>query len=345
MESQGTNNSAQLDFSQAMADFKVMFPNMDNDVIEAVLRSNNGAVDATIDQLLTMTADIESSSPGGGGAPDNSLPSYTEAVDSVGDLLGATSLRDTGQEGLMIAGAGRGEPLRRIKNWNPPLLGKLPPDFLRLTPRGGSAGSRAGHSYTHPDRPHHHHSGARARPGHSQGEAVSQQQMQMVDDEKFAMMLQNEEFMRELRGNQEFMSALEAEHNHDFSQTDSDFHHQPLDRPREHTSARRPHLGTEDAVFREKLKNMGKSSKQKFAKLATMFSRQKGVSRVLGHAPAPSRDNLLLNADPSAHNRRLEDSDSEEEGHCTTKVSHCQVVTNSHSCNLWIFQGRKYQLM
>lgn len=325
MESQGTNNSAQLDFSQAMADFKVMFPNMDNDVIEAVLRSNNGAVDATIDQLLTMTADIESSAPGGGAAPDNSLPSYTEAVDSVGDLLGATSLRDTGQEGFMTAGASRGEPLRRIKKWNPPLLGKLPPDFLRLTPRGGSAGSRSGHSYTHPDRPHHHHSGARARPGHPQGEAVSQQQMQMVDDEKFAMMLQNEEFMRELRGNQEFMSALEAEHNHDFSQTDSDFHHQPLDRPREHT-ARRPHLGTEDAVFREKLKNMGKSSKQKFAKLATMFSRQKGVSRVLGHAPAPSRDNLLLNADPAAHNRRLEDSDSEEEGHCTTK-------------------GRKYQLM
>jgi len=325
MESQGTNNSAQLDFSQAMADFKVMFPNMDNDVIEAVLRSNNGAVDATIDQLLTMTADIESSAPGGGAAPDNSLPSYTEAVDSVGDLLGATSLRDTGQEGLMTAGASRGEPLRRIKNWNPPLLGKLPPDFLRLAPRGESGGSRSGHSYTHPDRPHHHHSGARARPGHPQSEAVSQQQMQMVDDEKFAMMLQNEEFMRELRGNQEFMSALEAEHNHDFSQTDSDFHHQPLDRPREHT-ARRPHLGTEDAVFREKLKNMGKSSKQKFAKLATMFSRQKGVSRVLGHAPAPSRDNLLLNADPAAHNRRLEDSDSEEEGHCTTK-------------------GRKYQLM
>lgn len=327
MESQGTNNSAQLDFSQAMADFKVMFPNMDNDVIEAVLRSNNGAVDATIDQLLTMTADIESSAPGGGAAPDNSLPSYTEAVDSVGDLLGATSLRDTGQgqEGFMTAGVSRAEPLRRIKNWNPPLLGKLPPDFLRLTPRGGSGGSRSGHSYTHPDRPHHHHSGARARPGHPQGEAVSQQQMQMVDDEKFAMMLQNEEFMRELRGNQEFMSALEAEHNHDFSQTDSDFHHQPLDRPREHT-ARRPHLGTEDAVFREKLKNMGKSSKQKFAKLATMFSRQKGVSRVLGHAPAPSRDNLLLNADPAAHNRRLEDSDSEEEGHCTTK-------------------GRKYQLM
>ena len=60
--------STQLDFSQAMTDFKIMFPNMDVDVIEAVLRSNSGAVDATIDQLLTMTADNE------GG--DTALPSY-----------------------------------------------------------------------------------------------------------------------------------------------------------------------------------------------------------------------------------------------------------------------------
>ena len=65
---------------------------------------------------------------------------------------------------------------------------------------------------------------------------------------------------------------------------------------------------------------MGKTSKQKFAKLATMFSRQRsGVGRVLGHAPAPSKDNLLLNADPVSHTR-LEDSDSEDDTHCTTKV-------------------------
>lgn len=148
----------------------------------------------------------------------------------------------------------------------------------------------------------------------------------MLEDEKFAMMLQNEEFMRELRGNQEFMSALEEDHNHDFSQTD--FQHQQLDKPREQGGgSRRPHLGMDDAVFREKLKNMGKSSKQKFAKLATMFSRQRGVSRVLGQSgQAPSKDNLLLNTEPAANTRRLEDSDSEEEGHCTTK-------------------GRKYQLM
>lgn len=47
----------QLEFSQAMSDFKTMFPNMDRDVIEAVLRANAGAVDATIDQLLAMSTD------------------------------------------------------------------------------------------------------------------------------------------------------------------------------------------------------------------------------------------------------------------------------------------------
>lgn len=55
----GRPPAAQLEFSQAMTDFKVMFPDMDAEVIEAVLRANNGAVDATIDHLLTMSADNE----------------------------------------------------------------------------------------------------------------------------------------------------------------------------------------------------------------------------------------------------------------------------------------------
>ena len=49
----------QLDFDQAMADFKTMFPTMDCEIIEAVLRANDGAVDSTIDQLLTMSIDSE----------------------------------------------------------------------------------------------------------------------------------------------------------------------------------------------------------------------------------------------------------------------------------------------
>lgn len=50
-----------LDFNQAMEDFKTMFPSMDYEVIECVLRSNSGAVDATIDQLLQMSIDGQGS--------------------------------------------------------------------------------------------------------------------------------------------------------------------------------------------------------------------------------------------------------------------------------------------
>lgn len=50
-----------LEFNQAMEDFKTMFPSMDYEVIECVLRSNNGAVDTTIDQLLQMSIDGQGS--------------------------------------------------------------------------------------------------------------------------------------------------------------------------------------------------------------------------------------------------------------------------------------------
>lgn len=328
----------QLEFSQAMTDFKTMFPNMDVDVIEAVLRSNNGAVDATIDQLLTMTADIEDypDYPQASAAPpqyshNNTLPTYKEAVrlDSVTELLGASSLRDPTTahpdllSGLDMLGASGGRdtethrqgdkvPIMNIKNWRPPLLGKLPADFLRLKPKSG-------HSYTNPNRPPSSSFSGPSRsdlPGNERRKRAEKNH-QLLEDEKFAMMLQNEEFMRELRGNQEFMSALEEDHYDPIYNAEVP----PPDKPKD--LAKRPHLGMDDALFREKLKNMGKTSKQKFAKLATMFSRQRGAARVLGQAPGPSKDHLLLSGDPVDTAR---DSDSEEEGHCTTK-------------------GRKYQLM
>ena len=46
-----------LDFSKAMADFSEMFPGMDTEVIEAVLISNSGAVEPTIDQLVVMSSE------------------------------------------------------------------------------------------------------------------------------------------------------------------------------------------------------------------------------------------------------------------------------------------------
>lgn len=50
-------STLQLEFSQAMTDFKKMFPDIDREVIEAILRANLGAVDQTIDALLAMSID------------------------------------------------------------------------------------------------------------------------------------------------------------------------------------------------------------------------------------------------------------------------------------------------
>lgn len=54
-------STLQLEFEQAMSDFKTMFPDMELDVIEAVLRANQGVVDGTIDQLLAMSVDNQAS--------------------------------------------------------------------------------------------------------------------------------------------------------------------------------------------------------------------------------------------------------------------------------------------
>lgn len=66
-----------LEFNQAMEDFKTMFPSMDYEVIECVLRSNNGAVDATIDQLLQMSIDGQGSDDSSDS--DDSIPPEVSA--------------------------------------------------------------------------------------------------------------------------------------------------------------------------------------------------------------------------------------------------------------------------
>ena len=54
--------SKKLDFYESMYHFRKMFPKFDPDVIESVLRANQGAVDKTIDQLLMMSSDIAEAS-------------------------------------------------------------------------------------------------------------------------------------------------------------------------------------------------------------------------------------------------------------------------------------------
>ncbi|KAG6456581.1 hypothetical protein O3G_MSEX009819 [Manduca sexta] len=229
----------QLEFTQAMTDFKTMFPDMDDDVIEAVLRANQGAVDATIDQLLAMSTDnqnerlrLEME------RVENYTPSKrkdrraTRPADSCDDN-DTTALVDIEDETV---------PLAIRRKWVPRMLGPLPPMFLRIPP---ATDARIDLSLE-------------------------------MDDDRIATFLQNEEFMAELRWNQEFMAALDSEQGHKSKGHD------------------------DEAAFKERLKNMGKLSRKKFAQLSRMFSR--GGSRRTGNARAPPRgppDSLLLQEEHS----------------------------------------------
>ena len=130
-------------------------------------------------------------------------------------------------------------------------------------------------------------------------------------------MLQNEEFMAELRRDTDFMTALEMEHERaNLAATESSKLHTSGSGGAEGAGASggKAKGMLDDELFRDKLKNMGKTSKKKFSQLAAIFSRRKSAAKQLlgGHAGAhgPSKDNLLLNAEPLVNE---DDSDTEED--------------------------------
>lgn len=236
--------TTQLEFHQAMADFKTMFPDMDDEVIEAVLRANQGAVDATIDQLLAMTTDNE----------NEKLRNEIEQKETLAVIPPVSASTETSParspnrspqqvQNTEIA-------MRTVRGWAPPLLGPLPDDFLRLTPTPWGVSQK------------------------KQAMMLSQQMLQekyaenqrvrgvlcevgdpeldrYLEDERIALFLQNEEFMAELRWNKDFLSTLEKD--------------QAEESPPEETLASFPLSKSlsgshdEDALFKERLRNMGKS--------------------------------------------------------------------------------------
>ncbi|XP_043648246.1 CUE domain-containing protein 1 isoform X2 [Drosophila teissieri] len=247
-------STLQLEFSQAMTDFKKMFPDIDREVIEAILRANLGAVDQTIDALLAMSIDNQQSlinlndsdrdlqlvdtTDGGGagavgapGAPSTLLPTAGASPNHQNTgaspkqrPLGAANSKGSSQNNT---------PTKRSRRWNPPILGPLPAGFLRITPAPG-------------------------------------QQDFELPDEQFALMLQNEEFMNQLRWNQDFMNALEKEQSGKTK-------------------------GEDDAPFQERLKNMGKMSRKKFLQMARVFTWQRNKKVTT----AKQIDSLPLREEPS----------------------------------------------
>ncbi|KAH8408082.1 hypothetical protein KR222_003050 [Zaprionus bogoriensis] len=272
-------STLQLEFSQAMADFKKMFPDIDREVIEAVLRSNMGAVDQTIDQLLAMSTDnqneklrneldanvspqqslINLSDPDKeqrrsqlqqqqlidttDGVASNIAQQAESAAAGNNTLLSTASAspnhhhhhntgaspkqRPLGAANKAGGGSASNTPTKRTQHtvalssnstasrrWNPPILGPLPAGFLRIAPAAGQPEFE-------------------------------------LPDEQFALMLQNEEFMNQLRWNQDFMNALEKE------------------------QSGKAKGGEDDLPFQERLKNMGKMSRKKFLQMARVFTWQR----------------------------------------------------------------------
>nr|XP_021388689.1 CUE domain-containing protein 1 [Lonchura striata domestica] len=274
-----------LEFNQAMEDFKTMFPNMDYDIIECVLRANNGAVDATIDQLLQMNLD-------GSGCDDSS-----DSEDSIPpEILERTLEPDSSDEepppvysppayesqvlGSRYPRAPPTPPPRtdvpgpgsaaHYRNWNPPLLGSLPEDFLRILPQqpARTQGAR----------------GCR-QPVVPRGQGSLEQERrwkQYLEDERIALFLQNEEFMKELQRNRDFLLALERDRlKYESKKSKStgvavsnDFGFSSILSGEGAPSAASEAGGavSDDALFRDKLRLMGKSTRKKLFELSRAFS-------------------------------------------------------------------------
>ncbi|NXS37409.1 CUED1 protein, partial [Pomatostomus ruficeps] len=297
-----------LEFNQAMEDFKTMFPNMDYDIIECVLRANNGAVDATIDQLLQMNLDgsgCDDSSDSEDSIPPEILertlepdssdeeppPVYSPpAYESQPPVLGSRYPRapPTPPPRTDVPGPGSTAAPAHYRNWNPPLLGNLPEDFLRILPQqtAGTQGHRplvtcavfapqGSHGCRQPM--------PRGLVPRGQGSLEQERRWkQYLEDERIALFLQNEEFMKELQRNRDFLLALERDRLKYESKkskstsvavsNDCGFSSVLSGDVAPSVTSEAGGAVSDDALFRDKLKHMGKSTRKKLFELARAFS-------------------------------------------------------------------------
>ncbi|XP_036817310.1 CUE domain-containing protein 1 isoform X1 [Oncorhynchus mykiss] len=383
-----------LEFNQAMEDFKIMFPTMDYEVIECVLRSNNGAVDATIDQLLQMSIDGEGSDDSSDS--DDSIPPEIlerslepDSSDEEPPPVYSPPTYDMHIYDRKYPEAPPTPPprfeaqlppghrqVRSYRNWNPPLLGNLPDDFLRILPQQldsiqGSQGSLSQPSSSSSlssivqqtnqggvSKPGTGGAlGAPGGPGGMAGVVTEQERKlkQYLDDERIALFLQNEEFMRELQRNREFLVALERDRlkyeskkfksNHSSSYMENSTagrchsssymenstagrchssSYMENSTAGEHCASRSMEACTavsDDAMFRDKLKHMGKSTRKKLFEIARSFSdktkRRKLKRRTLlkhqSLGTANSTANLLEDVEGSPEDGQPRRSDTQED--------------------------------
>uniref|UniRef100_A0AAY5LB16 CUE domain-containing protein n=1 Tax=Esox lucius TaxID=8010 RepID=A0AAY5LB16_ESOLU len=377
-----------LEFNQAMEDFKTMFPTMDYEVIECVLRSNNGAVDATIDQLLQMSIDGQGSDDSSDS--DDSIPpeilERTLEPDSSDEEPPPVYSPPTYDMHIYDRKYPEAPPtppprfeaqpppghrkIRSYRNWNPPLLGNLPDDFLRILPQQLDSIQGTQSSLSQPSsftsslssvaqptarggvsRP-----GVGAGPGapggpSSVGDTVGTEQerklKQYLDDERIALFLQNEEFMRELQRNREFLVALERDRlKYESKKSKSNHSSVSMENslPGEHCGASGSMEActavSDEAMFRDKLKHMGKSTRKKLFEIARSFSektkRRKTKRRTLlkhqSLGTANSTANLLDDVEGSPEDgqpRRSSEAAPHQGFHGDRRMTHGWVTHGS----------------
>ncbi|XP_050053553.1 CUE domain-containing protein 1 isoform X2 [Aphis gossypii] len=250
-----------LDFNEAMADFKTMFPTLEDEVIEAVLRCNKGSVDRTVDQLLTMSCEcrgtdlLNESGDNDVGALPTQPAFFDPMLPDVLHNLGKKTARNIGGSSL--------------SRWNPPMLGPLPTDFLRITTTGSCTSQVNVYFFTT--------SSCMGRKSVtlmsdtrcvlrilSCWEGVSESEL---NDEQIAILLQNEEFLVQLRKNEQFLCTLDKGI--------------PMEEQRFFIPNHTP--GDDDAAFKERLKNMGKGKKKKST-----------ARNILNQGNTHTKDNLFL---------------------------------------------------
>lgn len=261
-------DSKQLNFYEAMYHFKKMFPKFDSDVIEMVLRSNNGSVDRTIDELLNMSIDINEYDGNKieSKKQEKSLLENRESIDimmlndeppSYNDYLASIHKENNSYNSLTSFSSIRTKPEAK-------LMKDLPNDFLKINVKQEDSLKKYTQTTNYSSLP-----------------IKSQENESHFQDEYLAIMLQNEEFLQQLKTNQDFVNTLDGEisnssNSNEYIQSNYDI-------------LAYPSLSTNE--FRAKLNKMGRQSTIKFAKLAKVFMNFK-KSKKLG-----LQQNEFLNKD------------------------------------------------
>lgn len=390
-----------LDFHQAMGDFRTMFPNFDQETIEAVLRANEGAVDDTIDQLLAMMV-LDGTNPQNLSSCDK-IPSYQEACNASTHSKAQLKMDPASADALLLdfldcPGSSTlpstyQQQIQRKKSFKPPLVGKLPKDFLRpdydpRTHTTSEQNTKKSSGSTQHDNPAWNETrsktmvpkknnfvpqyaslgifttrpyagfGSSSSSGNSkqnaaveaalakQGDIFKERMAEnewrrqlnkdpelerYLEDERFALMMQNEEFLRHLQNDPDFLAALEKDQKKkkskskklmstsidgpNISSAQSAANEVLIDEadPFPYTKYL-PKPETNDVAFSEKLKFMSKNSKRKFAILAQKFvKKKKGAKGIIGNSDSNySNVGLLHNTDSDALLHDQDDSDDDK---------------------------------